>query len=368
MTLIAALCPEHPILVSDILIGQSTGTGPLSNFRPYPVPTNLDPNELVRQQTPNPDVIIAGMTQKTIIAGGRAAVTFAGNAQCAEIVAKKIAHLGSDVNLKSVQEILHDYRTADFSAIAMVTFDGGVDITSINTKFGRTKQFGQVFASGTGDEAFLQLIASLDGNLALPRGGAVTRAIVSTLSIFGSMLGQQMRTGSGLAQAYGGIYELTTFYDGLIRKVGDVLYLYFEVTKVEPIKLRLQPMLLKVSYMGDLLVIRRTTLCHPDDARCREESTASTTVLSPATRTIEKREEVELRANIPRLELDSAYTVTYVFVPQARPEHQIVTLVHSRGRSGEPCLHVESDDDRVVFAEGFVRRLGDAAARAIESV
>jgi len=53
------------------------------------------------------------------------------------------------------------------------------------------------------------------------------------------MLGQQMRT-SGIAQAYGGVYLLISFWDGQFRKVDDVLYLFFEVTETEPVTFQVQ--------------------------------------------------------------------------------------------------------------------------------
>lgn len=246
----------YPIMMGDLLLS-------VSDF-----PTN------VSVPTKNSALILPagsgkvpfGLRQKLSIISDDLVIGWAGNSDSARQLVEDLrkknerepftfetlrAYLGSLVNLSEVS-----FTGFIKNGECFQSFDFDCETISSNP-------FGEICVIGTGAKSIEKYLNGLDWQGDANAGNELTQSTLMMLSLSGSLLSSEIRTGFSLSKLFGAGYEIATVVDGAFTKVSDITYLFWDSwTDGDRVQIRFPNRSLKISYAGDILVIRVDILNH----------------------------------------------------------------------------------------------------------
>jgi hypothetical protein len=260
MTLIAQLAVNGaPFLVGDVLLSSETRTGLKVNL-----PLVGDINQILADRGLPFEVCFA---QKINVFDGRVAIAWSGPLIQAERALRVIAALCSRSDL-TADDVLAELRAIDGSAIDRLQLVGlvlqevrgttvEVSLFSLRVPPMDIPTFGQVFAAGSGRDAFLHMLQKADW-----QSQDSANAFQVAHGLLGALTNEEFRTGNTITNRWGGGFEALTFSEASHRfeKVGNVLHTFWKTTENLDAPIGLFPFFYKTMYWRDALVIRAVRL------------------------------------------------------------------------------------------------------------
>lgn len=359
MTLVASFSiDKHPILIGDIMISCPSKGKSYKNFK---IPTYYDVNRDVPEYL---GYIVTGLKQKVIILNKYFSVAWAGAEIAAKTVIEELIEEFGDKG-PTINELFNYFKNVDYlnglqlyltgivvlqrhgEHTVLYRFAWDSDLGWNSNKYS-TNELGDVYAGGSGRSDFEKLTDGMHMNLNVKTTPAV-KAITASFSLISQLKGHQMRIGAGLSMLYGGGYELVTLLDGELKKIDDVIYHFWIVTRLENGKLNITfKETIKVAYHRDLLVIYKVNIfIHQEN---KEISTINyeVFVIPPIYRSVSETEKKELEKNIEQLSLNAKFSMFYIHVPQAGENNSVLNFAHYSGNKSPPVKYMFEKDD-IVF-------------------
>lgn len=126
-----------------------------------------------------------------------------------------------------------------------------------------SNSFGEMCLLGSGAESVEKYIQALSSKSPTSAGNPLTQTVLTTLSLSGSLLSSEIRTGFSLQKLFGAGYEIATVVEGQFTKVADITYLFWNAwTNGDRVQFQFPNRSLKISYCADILVIRVDIITH----------------------------------------------------------------------------------------------------------
>jgi hypothetical protein len=221
MTLIAGyIINSCPVLLGDVLLSNPKGFGTSIS-----TPSWHTTDE-------SPAIQIVNLVQKVNIVHNQACFAWAGSYIQARVFATALReHLESnDLDDKKMIEFFHSFEPSDYSDLACIIY-------TVHNKFLKRYQINapeyeldelMVQTAGTGQEHFINAIS----HSYKPPGEddrSVKAVIAPGLSYISSAFGEQIMTGQGVDDGWGGAFELAFFmFFGALNKT-NMVSLPFEI-------------------------------------------------------------------------------------------------------------------------------------------
>jgi hypothetical protein len=249
MTLIAGyIINSCPVLLGDVLVSNPKGKG-----ESISTPTWHEAEEA--QQGP---LQIVRMVQKVNIVHDHACFAWAGSYLQARVFATALrAHLEvNDLDEAKMNEFFKSFDKSDYDDFVCIiyTLDKGI-LKRYHLNADEYPLDGvMVQTGGTGQGHFIEAVEYFFK----PAEEGDTRAetvIAPGLSYIASALGEQIFTGWGLGEGWGGAFELAYYSHGKFHKIDDVLYVFW-TGKEGTNSLDYFPYLVKTNYFGDTFVVK----------------------------------------------------------------------------------------------------------------
>ncbi len=263
---------ECPVILGDLLLSSR-----ISRSKKVSLPTV---GELPSSLAPADGYHIAGIAQKVCILNPRLIVAWCGQ----QIVGKSVLRAMKDhfSNRHANRESIMNFLESQFRSLTAAERQGlaftGLCVSAVHDDMETPKTlatfacppevfrakvngFGDVFVAGSGAGKFWSLLHQMDSVDSLNRDqvlGPIQRAIGGAIGLAATTIVEEQRSGATLDLLYGGGIEVATF-TGALEKIGDILYVDWDYS-AERGALRLQPILLKVDYIGQHLVVRRVVV------------------------------------------------------------------------------------------------------------
>ena len=221
MTLIASFTIQnHPVLIGDLMLSCRFDQ---QTHQPFSIPTHDDVNQLVPNATGR---LITKLVQKVNLLSPRLVVAWSGNEDIARDAMFYLRETAMDKDLQwtTISDYLDGLprQNTNLSLIGLFLErieDEGVRIKSFswNSAEGRLSNrtswplIQNCFVAGTGTSSFGELAESAE-KIVSPEIAPLEKAILTTLSLLGKLMGRQLRNSEGLEQQYGGGFENSYFF------------------------------------------------------------------------------------------------------------------------------------------------------------
>jgi hypothetical protein len=339
MTLVANFSAYGtPILVGDIMVRSPTST---MKAAPFNIPTSENVNALLPLMS---NWLVSSLVQKVSLLTPRLAIAWAGSRHDANSIFHDILERSRSPTLDDVLSVLEGRQHESGRGVYLTGLSLGEGVSgqrpivrfAWDSNRGSSTDrlffpdYGECYAGGTGATAFWNLLRST--RVEQPDDTPpLEAAICASLSHLGRLSGDQMRNGSGLDRFYGGGFELVTFLDGELRKIGDTAYHFVGATKSIGGQVTVTfHASIWVSYFEDYLLIRKLRFGGDvANAIGRDELY----VITPVYRVVDDSEERRLLSTVRTPSLNTRFSVYYVHMPDKRSPHDIRMITH---KSGEP--------------------------------
>jgi hypothetical protein len=251
MTLIAGYIKNScPVLLGDVLLSIPKGKG-------ASISTPSWHHVEEAQQEP---LQIVNMVQKVNIVHDHACFAWAGSYVQARVFATALrTHLqANDLDDAKMMEFFKTFDKEDYD---------GLDCIIYTVHNGILKRFHRnadeyeldglmVQTGGSGQGHFIKSVeyfhkAAADGDM------REETVVAPGLSYIASAFGEQLFTGDGLQDGWGGAFELAYFANGKFQKLDDVLYVFWtaEQNARDEFTLKPFPYLVKTNYFGDTFTV-----------------------------------------------------------------------------------------------------------------
>lgn len=349
MTLVATYSLlGQPVVIGDVMISiKHKG----QKHAPFNIPTLRDANSLA---TKNSDRLVSKLVQKVTIITTRLVLAWAGSEFCARFILREILEL-ENPSFDQVRCILEKwqqesgvdlYITGIFllepidRAIPVVRFawDSSEGWESNSYTY---PNYGQCFIGGSGKDELLKLIQ----HGAINSSEKFTHeegAILLSLAHLGKLAGEQMRTGAGIAELFGGAFEIATVIDRQIRKISNVAYHFWEISKTDEEEATISMYAsIKIDYFEDYLVVRKIDFVSNDPNQIGADEVY---VISPVTRTMTENEKNRLALSITRPTMNSKYSVFYLYFPEKQRADLYTGMARTADTPSETIDFIENDD------------------------
>ena len=326
-----------PVLLGDVLLSQQKPVG-----GDISVPTWHN-DQLAPRENP---LRMTGLVQKINIISDHVCMAWAGSHIRAQTIARELRdHVAQHgANAAKLGAFLNTYDRADLrdlESIIYVVEDGILKPFHLRAPAyeidGWTLQSG-----GTGVEHFISKFGHF---FKLPAADDRSEAAVvgPGLSYIAAAFGEQLFTGGGLAEGWGGAFELATFRQGRFQKLDDILYVFWSAQKHadESITVGLYPSLVKTNYFGDTLAV------HVSDQTGARPQTRIYNV-APLGQADEARHQVPLTYS---------YLINYFFIERNDGAATAATIVTKDSHVAGFRVERNANGIELQFDDLFVRRL-----------
>lgn len=357
MTLVANFSVSGwPILVGDIMI-SSPRRGRES--KPFNIPTHANVNARAILVA---DRLVSGLVQKVTILTPRLAIAWAGSSLCAGAVFQEILERSDPPEFHQIISIFDEWKNEPGINLHVTGIHIGEhrDNKQVIRSFAwnsdngweapqRTlPNYGYCYAGGTGAESILNLLSASSITDLSDTATSFESAICQALAHLGKLAGDQLRLSLGVDLFFGGGFEIATFLDGQLQKIGDVSYHFWEARSAPNSQLTITfHILLRVTYFEDYLVIRKIEFASdtPNTAGADELY-----VIAPVHRTVSQSERMRLESKVPLPSLNTRFNVFYVHFPEVRGENCTYISVHkSKAAEHSEMVKFEETNGEITF-------------------
>ncbi|WP_313169406.1 hypothetical protein [Massilia oculi] len=252
MTLIAGyIINSCPVLLGDVLLSSSRSTGSSISLPSWH--TDL-------KSPAEGDLKIVGMVQKVNIISDQACFAWAGSHIQAKVFARSLRehikifglhHEDMITFLKAIDPV----DRSDMQCILNTVHDGFLKRYHLDANEYECDGL-MVQTGGTGVGHFLENIESFFKNR-IDGDRREVNIVAPGLSYVASAFGEQIITGGGVSDGWGGAFEIAFYANGRFRKIDDVLYLFWTATELEDgsVVLESYRYVVKTNYFGDTFVV-----------------------------------------------------------------------------------------------------------------
>jgi hypothetical protein len=327
-----------PVLFGDVLLSNPKGSG---NSISTPAWHTTDEP---------PTLQIVNMVQKVNLVHEHACFAWAGSYLQARVFATALqAHLeANDLDDKKMLAFLHSFDKADYSDLACIIY-------TVHEKFLKCYQVNapeyeldglKVQTGGTGTGHFIDVIS----HVYKPpnENDRSERAVIAPgLSYIASAFGEQIMTGCGVDDGWGGAFELAFFANGKFKKIDDVLYVFWTAVQDEKgeFTLRNYPYLVKTNYFGDTF----TVMVNDYGIEKRQTRIYNICPLGKTDQT----------PHTP--ELTFSYLINYIFIEKANGKRESCTTIMTRKSAMGFTIERRDDAIHLEFSRDFIQELCEAA-------
>jgi hypothetical protein len=259
MTLIAQLSVNGaPFLIGDVLLSSETRKGLKANL-----PLVGDINQILAERGAPFEV---SFVQKLNLFNGRIAVAWSGPLIQAERALRIIAQMSIRPDV-TADRIISELEAVERSAIDQLQLIGLVleevtsttatsSLFSIRVPPVSLDNIGNVFAAGSGRDAFFQLL----GRANWLSSGAIAYHVAHGL--LAALTNEEFRTGNTIFNRWGGGFEALTYSpaSACFEKIGDILHTFWAVSEIAGDTIGFLPFFYKTTYWRDALVLRTASL------------------------------------------------------------------------------------------------------------
>lgn len=258
MTLVCAMRVEGmPILIGDLLITSTPSTQemllPLSGLVHGAGGAVFDGRQIV------------GLEQKIALINDHVALGWSGTTAVAKSILREIKQIlgNSPADGNRMNQIFSMFSKQDLAHVSMVgalSYKGHVEICGQVRLY--SQQYGPYYAAGTGIHHMVELLDSPVDYFT--EGSIVGFPVPATTALWmaGHLLGAEVRGKGTLQDHYGGAFEIAYSDGHMIRKFGDILWSFWNVTVVSSEQFSFAPIgrVLKQSYRDKTLLLRSIDL------------------------------------------------------------------------------------------------------------
>lgn len=237
MTLVAAFLDNGcPVLLGDLLTSAPTAS-PTETLVSVPLARRLDHNVPV-----DGGYKLVGLTQKVVIVSDRLCVAWTGPVWRADALLRYLRSAEQRDPNGSLIELFQSYPREDYGDLEMVAYafepGGWRWFTSPEMDSMEYGPFKTLCVGGSGRPALLETIENheMKNFGAHPDSNPYNHSVAYTLALVGQLLAKQANSDYGLAQGWGGGFEVAYFDhpSRRFKKVNNILYLNWEVVEVAP--------------------------------------------------------------------------------------------------------------------------------------
>lgn len=265
MTLIAHIAPYNaPAMIGDLLLSSKT-----MPTKEVAVPVSRDINRKVIHSKGRATV---GLTQKLNLVGERMAVAWSGKYEAAKSFLGMLEPFASlpEIDPELVRNVVRNLDAETLNALYLIILivkdNDGSDAPNYEVIANRANgtfcgPFADVHIAGNGTRAFQDLLNQFGATRVLlpPPNDRPFFSMQSAVAMSAELGGYEIFSDDTIKNGWGGGFEVAYLEDGLIKKVGNRLHLFFKLVPSEqegPPCLRLLPYFNKVDYWHDALVVR----------------------------------------------------------------------------------------------------------------
>lgn len=217
---------------------------------------------------------MSGLTQKLCVLGPRLAIAWAGNPLAARMVldAARERYGSTGVDQAEMAKLLQEFSFSEGKI-------GGLDLSIIGLSllgaqraeiFGFAckriiddhDELGKVYASGSGADHLVKTIIDISSVAkkdfaSLPPNNIAIALLYTVRALIGEIMYAET-----LSDYFGGGFEITLIGNNCIQKIEEITYLFWFVNEADNIRAHFSrpTLMIKFSYLGSLLVIKRVLL------------------------------------------------------------------------------------------------------------
>lgn len=340
MTLIAGYAINScPVLLGDVLISNPKGKGASIS-----TPTWHTTDDAQREP-----LQIVSLVQKVNIVHDHACFAWAGSYLQARMFATALrAHLETnDLDDAKMLEFFKSFDKSDcddFDCI-IYTIDKGI-LKRYHRNAGEYELDGvRVMTGGTGQGHFINSVEYFFK----PADENDIRAetiIAPGLSYIASAFAEQILTGNGLQDGWGGAFELAYYADGKFQKIDDVLYIFWMAEEKDgAITLKSFPYLVKTQYFGDTFTVM----------------VQDNTIASPQTRVynISPLGQQDNQKHVP--DLSFTFLVNYILIEKENGKIVSCTSLTTKNLTEGFSINRENGATSLEFSGPFLKNLCEQA-------
>jgi hypothetical protein len=360
MTAVARLrikSTNFPVVMGDLLLSSPDYTP--DNFT---VPTHDQTLTFAK----GPGLVASGLRQKVVVISNDLLIGWAGGAYHASLFIKDLLERNQQnpMTFRTLQLYFDekDKFVRKYNLSFAGFFKDAYGMRAFGLNSGRsvsTDVFGEIALLGTGAESVLNHLKNVSVLLVDGNASPLTQSILTALAISGTLLSSEIQTGLSVKKLFGGGYEVATMVQGAFQKIDDITYLFwFASTEGDRIQVRFPHRSLKISYLGDILIIRVDSI-HPLEDRSGMEVTSTTLhVVQPIYRSVEPE---ELEYIVPP-SLNSTFMCNYFSFKDQNGRETVLTsaeCVGDKGPSNVKFIGEEWTQKHFAIKEGYLDRVAD---------
>lgn len=259
MTLIAAMCVNKiPIILGDLLISRETMEGDLPDVS---IPSRHQVNTYLSKDS---QLQVTGLSQKVNIISENFCIAWTGKKHQARSL---IRHLhkqcgGRTVTLEEFEALLDQYPIEDMTGLESIAYLYDYESRSFWRKNRNMPMFElgdlkDIQVGGSGTSTFIQTIENImDGDI---EGDytSLEESLVRVMGFTSAAFGNQVMSGSGIVDGWGGGFEIAYICGRRFEKVSDIMHLFWSIRELDEGGYEAEniPLFIKSSYQGERLRI-----------------------------------------------------------------------------------------------------------------
>jgi hypothetical protein len=364
MTLIAvAALHNWHFMFGDLLLSQPAG--------PVRAELHLPTQDVTFSREVGSGHVITGLSQKLSVLNKNFAIGWSGTRIYAKTIIQEIINTFGPDYAMTWSELDRFLRAVDPSLAKEVSMVGMLwerDTNEIvhfgfgwDAKNVASPVFDGLWLAGSATEHWLEILKLYAASSSSEDAGITDyfRAVGKILNLSSYLIGGELNTYSNLYSFYGGGLEIVGIDDGEFRKIGDTIYLFWIVDATSPdnLVLSIHPLAIKFSYVGDVLLVRRTEF-GGQDREVKEVPHLKkqiTFVIHPIYRNLQKSEIEQIIAKGPP-DLNSHIRCHYILINFSEDVHELMVTADI-GNTNRVRFVNEDDKDYFDVPNSFSDRI-----------
>lgn len=348
---------KYPLLIGDLLLSAPESVG----IR-VAVPTVDDLSTVFPKGS---GFTPSGLRQKITVIGDDLAIGWAGSGLAAGSIIKGL------VERYRQEPLTYDSTKDYFESVDESVWAQGVGFLGfvkdfdrvrhfgVNCKNLQTELFGDVGFLGSGTESVEKYLRQLSLLPLSPgrTGNVLTQSVLSALSLCGSLLSSEIESHSSLYEYFGAGYEIAGLVEGKFKKIDDITYLFWRAqTDGQRVRIPFPHRSFKVSYLGDILVIRVDTI-KPVAGGAEMSFETSCNFVSPVYRHVARQ---ELDGFVPP-SMNSKFMCNFFMFHDRMGKPTVLTAAACVGQEGPSIKFIEEGWSAKQFAikDSYIEEIAD---------
>jgi hypothetical protein len=338
MTLIAGYIKNScPVLLGDVILSSPNGKGPS-------ISTPAWHRAEEAQEEP---LQIVNMVQKVNIIHDHACFAWAGSYVQARVFATALrAHLeANDLDDLKMIEFFKTFDKEDYDDLDCIIYtvhDGLLKRYHRNACDYELDGL-MVQTGGTGQAHFIKSVEHFFHPSADENDTREVTVVAPGLSYIASAFGEQLLTGEGMQEGWGGAFELAYYANGKFRKLDDVLYVFWTAEQNDQNEFAVTqfPCLVKTNYFGDTFTVKVLDISE------QETQTRLYNICSLG--------QQDTKEHDPSLTF--TYLINYILIEENGGQAVSCTSLMTKAAAEGFSIHCENGNTRLEWTSEFINNL-----------